>query len=257
MTAVESHRHEGRRKSSTGGLRAAALAKQTRRPVVLVVDDLALNREVLRLMLEDMDLTVETAASGEECLRRLASTSVDLVLLDMVMPVMDGLAAARAIRAMPTRKGRLPIIAITSSARLMDDGELQAAGFDGWIGKPIDAERLTETIQGQLRKPMRQNDAAACGPRIELRQALGEQGVRDFERTFMMQLAGCFNGDRSVTRREAHDLINPASVLGLDGLVQHCQALQDPLRSADDHAWHLNKARVLRAQLLRNFRETR
>lgn len=257
MTAVDSYRHDGRRKPSATGLRADSLTKRKRRPVVLIVDDLALNREILRLMLEDMDLTVETAASGEEGLQRLASASVDLVLLDMVMPVMDGLAAARAIRALPTRKGRLPIIAITSSARVMDDGELKAAGFDGWIGKPIDAGRLRETIENQLPKPRLREDATTGGPRIELTQALGEHGVRDFEQTFMNQLAACFKGDRDETRREAHDLINPASVLGLDGLVRHCHALQDPLRTADDHAWHLNKARVLRDQLLRGFRENR
>lgn len=256
MTPVEPHRHEARRRTSTKSLRHEPLTTRKKRPNVLVIDDLALNREVLRLMLEDMGLDVETAASGEEGLRRLATSSADLVLLDMVMPVMDGLAAARAIRALPARNGRLPIIAITSSNRPLDDGQLKTAGFNGWIGKPIDAERLKKTIEVQLRhrRSAVGADDVASRPQIALTQALGEQGMRDFERAFMSQLATCFFGERAATHREAHDLINPAGVLGLDALVGLCRALQDPLRTESDHAWHLNKVRILRDQLLHSFR---
>ncbi len=112
---------------------------------VLVVDDNALNREVVTDFLALAHVTVESAANGREALSILEQRTFDAVLMDVHMPVMDGLAAAREIRLHP-RWQNLPIIALTAQARMEDRHASLAAGMNAHITKPIDERELYRTL---------------------------------------------------------------------------------------------------------------
>ncbi|HWQ87563.1 ATP-binding protein [Brevundimonas sp.] len=114
---------------------------------VLVVDDNATNRFVAGKVLELFGCTFESAANGLEAVRQVQTKLFDLVLMDIKMPVMDGVEATRAIRALPAPVGRIPILALTANADPRDEIEYLAAGMDGVSQKPIQPDALLNAIR--------------------------------------------------------------------------------------------------------------
>jgi signal transduction histidine kinase/DNA-binding response OmpR family regulator/HPt (histidine-containing phosphotransfer) domain-containing protein len=108
---------------------------------VLLVEDNELNREVAIGLLEDAHLSIDQAENGAIAVQRLSKSDYDLVLMDMQMPVMDGITATRAIRSNP-RFASLPIIAMTANALDRDREMCLAAGMNDHLAKPIDTEKL-------------------------------------------------------------------------------------------------------------------
>jgi signal transduction histidine kinase/CheY-like chemotaxis protein len=119
---------------------------------VLVVDDHPVNRQVAMLMLDAAGFRVETADNGEEAVAAVRDGAFDLVFMDLHMPVMDGLTAARAIRDLPGDRGQVPIIAMTAAALPEDIALCDAAGMDGHIAKPIEHAELLETALSAARR---------------------------------------------------------------------------------------------------------
>jgi len=114
---------------------------------VLVVDDNAANRFVAGKVLELFGCTHETADDGRQALERAAVAPFDLILMDVKMPVMDGVAATRAIRALPDPASAVPILALTANADPRDEAEYLAAGMDGVAQKPIQPDALLNAIR--------------------------------------------------------------------------------------------------------------
>ena len=117
---------------------------------LLLVDDIEVNREIAKMMLEMAGFIIDTAENGQEAVDMVAaSTPGDYaaVLMDIQMPVMDGYAAARAIRALSDQKlANIPIIAMTANAFAEDVQAAKDAGMDGHIAKPIDVGKMMETL---------------------------------------------------------------------------------------------------------------
>jgi CheY-like chemotaxis protein len=112
------------------------------RTILLAEDDVR-NIFALSRVLEPLGAHVDIARNGQEAVDRMAKGGVDLVLMDIMMPVKDGLAAIREIRAMPPADGgKVPIIAITAKAMPEDRRQCLDAGANDYIAKPIDIERL-------------------------------------------------------------------------------------------------------------------
>jgi CheY-like chemotaxis protein len=116
---------------------------------VLVVDDVLGNRAMLADLLTPLGFQVEEAANGQQALERLSKDCPDLVLMDMVMPVMDGLEAIRRIRRMPHCTG-MSIIAVSANASNADRSQCLAAGANAFLSKPIDRESLLDLIAVRL-----------------------------------------------------------------------------------------------------------
>ncbi|UCV27398.1 response regulator [Ferribacterium limneticum] len=116
--------------------RLAAISRGKR--LLLVEDDL-LNREIALSMLEEVGLVADIAGDGQQAVAAIGKQHYDLVLMDMQMPVMDGLSATRAIRAMP-QFASLPIIAMTANAFDDDRQRCRDAGMNDFVAKPVEPE---------------------------------------------------------------------------------------------------------------------
>lgn len=112
-------------------------------PLILVVDDNEVNRLIARAVLERLGMKVLTVNNGQEAVDLIKVTRVDLVLMDVQMPIMNGYEATRQIREF---NQELPIIAITASDSLEDINSALASGMNGHLTKPFDTEGLKETI---------------------------------------------------------------------------------------------------------------
>jgi len=122
-------------------------------PTVLVVDDNADTRVVVRWMLERWGCQVLEACDGREAFDAVVESRPDLVLMDLTMPVVDGYDAIRAIRGRE-EFSRLPVIAVTAFDRAVSRDGAAAAGFDYYLSKPIDFKRL-EVLVEKLTKARR------------------------------------------------------------------------------------------------------
>jgi CheY-like chemotaxis protein len=116
---------------------------------VLIVDDNDFNRELVKDILEDEDITVyeaEDGSSAVELLESEQSDDIDVVLMDMRMPGMDGIETTKIIRTKNGKCTEVPIIAMTADGFETDIGMLQKAGMNGLISKPVDVNTLVEQI---------------------------------------------------------------------------------------------------------------
>ncbi|HEX7156408.1 MAG TPA: response regulator, partial [Burkholderiaceae bacterium] len=120
---------------------------------VLLVEDNPVNQIVGQKMLEHAGARVLLAGNGREALEamRLHQGDLDLVLMDVQMPEMDGLEATRVIRREPLRRdGHLPIVALTSNAMAQDREQCIAAGMDDFLAKPFTAAQLHDVLRRWL-----------------------------------------------------------------------------------------------------------
>ena len=116
---------------------------------VLLVEDNLLNQEIAQAILQDAGFTVDTADDGDVAVERLQDSKqgeFDLVLMDIQMPKMDGYAATRQIRTLPSDVANVPIVAMTANAFEEDKQRAIRAGMNAHIAKPIEAGRLMETL---------------------------------------------------------------------------------------------------------------
>jgi signal transduction histidine kinase/CheY-like chemotaxis protein len=144
-------RYQAQPMQTTHGSAAPVLPGALRGARVLLVEDSPLNQQVASEFLQEMGILVHLANNGVEGVEKVRAEAWDLVLMDIQMPEMDGLAATRVIRSEP-RLARLPIIAMTAHA-MSGDRELSlAAGMNDHITKPIDPEQLYRTLLRWLRQ---------------------------------------------------------------------------------------------------------
>lgn len=129
---------------------------------ILIAEDNATNRELFRELLEARGHDVDEACDGPEALRKLEQSRPDILLLDIGMPVLDGFAVARAIRA-NSRLAGLPILAVTAYAMQGDRERILESGFDGYLSKPINAKSLAEELDRLLNKPDNRSIAGQSG----------------------------------------------------------------------------------------------
>jgi CheY-like chemotaxis protein len=123
------------------------------RPTVLVIEDEPDNREILRLVVEQVvGARPVPAENGADGLAQLREALPDLVLLDLMMPGLDGYAVLAAIRADPTTR-ELPVLVITAMTRPQDRERALAAGANDFLDKPFDLDEVARRIRMALRLP--------------------------------------------------------------------------------------------------------
>ena len=219
---------------------------------VLVADDVAANRMVARAMLVAAGHRVDSAADGAEALAAVEREDYDVVLMDVQMPVMDGLEAARRIRRIEGKRGRVPILAVTASALPEQVEACTAAGMDGHLAKPIDREALISAIRrladgavvvSQPPVPTPQAEAPLLDPAalVMLMADLGATApvvIAEFVAELRLGLASIstegIEVDAATLRGTAHRLLGAARTLGARRLVRAVETLQEALRAGED-----------------------
>jgi CheY-like chemotaxis protein len=129
----------------------AVLARDFAGTRVLLVDDDPVNREIMTFLLETAGLAPESASNGREAVAMARTGGYGLILMDVQMPVMNGVEATRAIRELPDM-ARIPILAVTAHAFDEDRNNFLAAGMDDHITKPTTSNQLCSIVLRWLQK---------------------------------------------------------------------------------------------------------
>jgi len=158
------------------GVDPAAAGPELDRPIrLLLVEDVDVNRELVRVILEQFDIEIDTATNGVEAIEAVRRSAYDLVLMDVQMPVMDGLTAAAHIRALPEPAlQRLPIIAMTADVMPDQVQRCLDAGMNAHLGKPLNPSALLQAIADWTAPA-----AAAEAPDPEPEEAAGPEPVTE------------------------------------------------------------------------------
>ena len=136
------------------------------KPMVLIVDDEPINVKILAAILEANDYQVRSAFSGEDCLRRVAEETPDVILLDIMMPGMDGFAVARQLKESET-SCFIPVIMVTALSDVKSRIQALDAGADDFLSKPADKAELLARVRAsvkvrayheEMRKQQREKD---------------------------------------------------------------------------------------------------
>ena len=145
---------------------AAALGERPSRLAVLVAEDNPTNRLVITRMLERLGHTVTAVENGREAVEAVQRGRYDFVLMDVMMPELDGLGATAEIRALGGEVGDIPIIGLTANAMRADEAQCLAAGMTHFETKPISSERLAEAIRKAMGWAGAEERNAAARPEL-------------------------------------------------------------------------------------------
>ena len=205
---------------------------------ILLVEDVPVNQELAKTVLENAGHLVEVASNGEEAVKAVATRTYDIVLMDVHMPIMDGMAATQAIRA----AGRaIPIIAMTANVLPQQIATFRAAGMDDHVGKPFRRPELLAAVDRWLDGSAgRPGNATPCEPdegRFDpeafaaLGEMLGEVSFRAIAEKFAADLSSRFTGlpavdDPQRIVADAHATINAAGLFGFRRFVEICKTIE-------------------------------
>jgi signal transduction histidine kinase/DNA-binding response OmpR family regulator len=213
----------------TGDTEAQAPSRRLR---VLVADDNPINQRLLIALLESAGHTATIAENGRKAVEAITQHQFDIVLMDVQMPVMDGIQATSRIRAMPPPKRDIPIIALTADALHGAEARYRGVGMDGYLSKPLSAKPLFATISAIAAGGRQQHSEADGLPAVDetviesLRDFLKPDqlatlltdSLTDLE-TRIERLGVCLdNANTEDAAKEAHDLIAVSGNCGAGAL---------------------------------------
>ena len=216
---------------------------------LLLVEDNELNQQVAAELLGAMGCQVDIAGNGREALECLDRQRYELVLMDMQMPVLDGLAATRELRRRP-ELAELPVVAMTANALREDREACLAAGMNDFISKPFEPQTLHTVLQrwlGQRRElpqaaqPAQALQLAGVDVAAGLRRVLGNEALyRQLLGQFLVGQAALperlaqalATGDLALARHLAHGCKGVAATLGAEAVAQAAAALEQQLRGS-------------------------
>ena len=143
------HLLDGKNRKKQSAMNTAKSMYKRLQPIygarILLVEDDEFNQEVAVELLKEARIAVEIAENGEEALKKIMENQYDMVLMDMQMPIMDGITATRAIRELP-EFASLPILAMTANAMDSDKDKCLEAGMDDYLSKPIKPDDLWKKL---------------------------------------------------------------------------------------------------------------
>jgi PAS domain S-box-containing protein len=240
----------------------AAPPLSRRSACILVAEDVEINQEIARAILERAGYAVDVVSDGAEAIKALNQTPYDLVLMDVQMPVVDGLQATRHIRASEAPGRRLPIIALTANVYSEQVAGCKAAGMDDHIGKPFQPIELLQTVDRWLQSTAEDSIAGSSTDSEQLERSaaeslLGDDAVAVLLEQLRHQLTALHEVDRdsaSVDRaalaRQAHKLVSAAGMLGFRDLSSLCSDLETACLNNTEFGDVLDRARAVCGALL-------
>ena len=213
---------------------------------ILVVDDNQTNQNLVRSLLEDGGHTTDLAANGREAVEAVMRNNYDAVLMDVQMPVMDGVQATRHIRLLPPPACDVPIIALTADALSGAAERYRTVGMDGYLSKPLWPASLFAALQeaigrgrSAVAKPPPINEPALDSDvvatlratlRPERFQAFLHETIADLQ-DYMARLGTCLEqADAAASETTAHTLISIAGNCGGTGLAKLAREIEQACR---------------------------
>ena len=200
---------------------------------ILLAEDNDTNRLIALHMLRRLGHTVETVPDGRQAVTMAEHRKFDVIIMDVMMPEMDGLVATRAIRALPGPAAQIPIIGLTAGASVIDEMTCRAAGMTGFALKPITIDGLRAVLAQDITvrtarpapsgNPDLLNHAALTELRNELGEAILEEILElflDQARSYLRALQDSFAADAPAVRAQAHLIVGAARNIGLLRLGQ-------------------------------------
>ncbi len=210
---------------------------------VLVADDNRVNQRLVSALLQAAGHTAEVVTNGREAVEAVLRNCFDVVLMDVQMPIMDGVKATRRIRALPPPANAVPIIALTADAVAGAEERYRNAGMDAYLSKPLSPDTLAATLEAIVRGERREkpvpavDQAAITGLRGFLDGAqfaafIGES-VRDLAERIDRLGARLAEGALEQAAREAHDLVSVAGNCGACAVSTLARAVEQAARRGD------------------------
>ena len=223
---------------------------------LLVVEDVEVNREIARATLERLGYQVDIACDGAEAVAFVQAGDYDAVLMDIQMPVMDGITATRRVRTLSGPKAGIPIIAMTANVLPAQMEAFRSAGMNGHIGKPFQREELVRVIERFLPKTeFSTASTAQIRPSIDaegavnLASLLGHAIHLDLLRKLegrLKDLTARLSSDVEDNvdlRQQAHNLTASAGMLGFRTVSDCCAKLEICLSSGEPASTLLQEVR--------------
>lgn len=200
---------------------------------VLLVEDNETNQYAATTILRQLGCEVDLAENGRIAVEKCATRGYDLILMDMQMPEMDGIAATKLIRGQDGPNRTVPILALTANAFVEDAERCRAAGMNEHLTKPLRKAVLAAAMARHLTpgtaEPSKPVVAGAAWD--ALLEDFGLDGVRRLAETFEAQqgeeLSTMSLDDRADLRRKAHSLKSTAKLFGADSLSAHASRLEE------------------------------
>jgi len=211
--------------ATAGGEEAATAGPNLAGLRLLVAEDNTLVRELLVAFLTENGADVIVAVDGPTALALAREGVADVMLLDIGLPQLDGLAVAETLRAEGMRA--LRIIGLSAHVSAADEARARRAGMDAFLGKPVRLATLAAVITQQMRDPQAEEDDTERIADSGLRQKLVAQFAAETPALLAELRTALAAGDWARLRRRAHYLKNSADVLGLRGLQDACARLAE------------------------------
>ena len=228
---------------TTGGLGIAPAAMRSLH--VLVAEDNKINQQLTAMILRSVGHEVDTVENGEQAVNAVRNSVYDVVLMDVQMPVLDGIQATVRIRSLPPPANSVTIIAVTAHAMTGAREQYLTMGVDDYVAKPIDALTLLGKLAGISERPG--VDTGTDGPALDRLQLeslaahLPADSVRQLLAAFSDQIgtqilsieALCGAGDLATLAREAHSLAGCSGNFGALKLSRLAREIETACENAD------------------------
>jgi len=237
---------------------------------ILLVEDNIINQEIARAVLESAGHRVDVVADGSQAVSAVQARDYDVVLMDIQMPVMDGVTATRRIRALDHPASAIPIIAMTASVLPQQVSSFFDAGMNGHVAKPFKREELNSAIARWAAQAAPEEVPAAPAPEPTLDRATFDSilSLLGAEKTDLLldrlaqqlrrfRTAVTDAGSRDAIVQDAHSMISAAGLLGFARLSSLCREIEDQCLSGADAAPVLRRMAEIRPGILAEIEAVR
>ena len=210
---------------------------------ILIVDDVDINQELARMIVASRGFRTDIASNGQEALEAVRTTRYDLVLMDIHMPVMDGMEATRQIRALEDKEAAaVPVVALTANVGVTMQ-EYRAAGFNEVLTKPVDEKLLSDVLRRYASKKLEDKETAmSAGQSGELYDLKMIENISGGDPAFIRQMVKLFldnmpvnintlraaleNKDWEMMWKTAHKMKSTIDSLNINELRQDIRAIE-------------------------------
>jgi PAS domain S-box-containing protein len=238
---------------------SSGVATARRKARILLAEDVEVNQEIARAVLESAGHSVDVVSDGSEAVMAVQERAYDLVLMDVQMPLVDGVMATHRIRELDGPARDVPIIAMTANVLPEQVAKFRRAGMNGHVGKPFKRDELYGAIERALNRTGPEMQAVSASPATAsvdpevfegLREIMGQAGIGRLLDTLEERLKTLLAGmpgrsaDRQGLARDAHTLVSACGMLGFLPLSGLFRELEEACLRDDELAPALQRLRV-------------